>query len=80
MQASSATNISDWDNTVESYLVDQIKNGKQFFKSRHIAEEFDVTAKKVGAAIHRLSETSSELSIETWGGTSDGTTWYVKMR
>lgn len=69
--------LEDWDQAIESYLLREVQEGSNFFKSRYIASEFGVTSKKVGSTLYRLSNTSSALSIEVWGGTSDGSTWYI---
>lgn len=52
------------------------QDGECYLKSRYVAEEIDLSAKQVGAYMHRLQECDVALSIEKWGYTN-GTTWRV---
>ena len=61
---------------VERYLRRQVADGEQYFKSRFIAEDLDLSAQEIGAAVKKLSERSSDLEIEPWSYSS-GTTWRV---
>ncbi|MFB6122146.1 MAG: hypothetical protein ABEJ78_01630 [Haloferacaceae archaeon] len=66
---------------LKEYLMDKIaaNNGSTFVKSRHIADDFDVSAKRIGAAMAALEDDSSiPLLMERRGGNSNGTTWYIK--
>lgn len=72
--------ITQWDAELERYLLDKVERGDRFFKSRFIAAELDVSAKRVGSSLTRLTNESSQLEIDTWGGTSDGTTWQIKKK
>lgn len=54
-------------------------NGSTFVKSRHIADEFDVSAKRIGIALAALEDDpSTPFSMDRRGGNSNGTTWYIE--
>lgn len=66
---------------LREYLMDKIaaNNGSTFVKSRHIANDFDVSAKRIGAVMAALEDSSSApLLMERRGGNSNGTTWYIE--
>jgi len=65
---------------LEAHLQRELRDGTQFFKSRHLADDLDVSAKRVGVAMGTLRRNSESLDITDWGGTSNGSTWYVKPR
>lgn len=63
---------------LEAYLREQIQAGNCYFKSRFIAEEMELSASEIGAAISRLQQTSEHLEIEQWSYTN-GTTWRIAL-
>lgn len=63
---------------LEQYLTAAVADGEQYFKSRFIAEELEMSAQEIGAAFLKLSETSTTLAIEKWA-TASGTTWKVTL-
>lgn len=52
--------------------------GTAYVKSRFIADELELSAKEIGAAICRLERRDSGLGIERWAY-SGGTTWKVRL-
>jgi hypothetical protein len=63
---------------VLEYIEDQLSAGETFTKSRHIAGKLGISAKQVGAVMSSIEDTESSLQVKKWGGSSDGTTWYIK--
>ena len=70
------TELSDEDKRILGYLKDRAAAGHEYFRSRHIAEAVDLSAKQVGARLGRIAAASDELEIEQWGR-SKSTTWRV---
>ncbi|XGI84306.1 hypothetical protein ACEU6E_03410 [Halorutilales archaeon Cl-col2-1] len=65
---------------IVEYLRKRSEEGKVFFKSKKIARDLGISAKKVGANLGRLSEESDlPVSIERWSQ-SNATTWKVDPR
>lgn len=62
---------------LEQYLVEQVERGNEYFKSKYIAQELDLTSKTVGTNLGILQERTDEITIESWSGGSSGTTWRV---
>lgn len=76
-----SSEFSSLQNRLQAYLTDVVANngGSAFVKSRHIAVELNVSAKRVGAAIAALeNDTSTPFSVHRRGGDSNGTTWHIK--
>ncbi|WP_449271596.1 DUF7123 family protein [Halolamina sediminis] len=63
---------------VLEYIEDQLSAGQTFAKSRHIAGKVEISAKQVGAVMSSIEDYESSLQVKKWGGSSDGTTWYIK--
>jgi len=63
---------------LERYLRRQVEAGEQYFKSRFIAEDLEMSSREIGAAFKKLSERNSRLEIEPWSYSS-GTTWRVTL-
>jgi len=63
---------------LERYLRERVEAGDEYFKSRHIAQDLDLSAKQIGAVFLSLQEKSA-LSIEKWSYTG-GTTWRVSRK
>jgi hypothetical protein len=63
---------------LERYLRQQVAEGEQYFKSRFIAEDLEMSAQEIGAAFKKLSERNSRLEVEPWSYSS-GTTWRVTV-
>lgn len=61
------------------YLKNNIKKGKCFFKSRHIARDLGMTSNEVGTNLKILSEECEDFTIERWSY-SKSTTWHVQHR
>lgn len=66
----------DEDERIISYLRERVAGGERYFRSKHIADAIDLTAKQVGARLPRLAEESEEVEIEKWGR-ARSTTWRV---
>lgn len=60
------------------YLKDGVQRGKQYFKSKQIAEATDLSPKQVGVHLGILKEKTQDLEIEKWGY-STSTTWRVSQ-
>jgi len=63
---------------LEQYLREAVDDGEQYFKSRFIAEDLDLSPQEIGAAFLRIRETSRRLRVEKWGN-AGGTTWKVTV-
>ena len=63
---------------VAEYLREEVSkaNGSLYVKSRFIAEEIELSAKEIGATIHRIDPGQHGIDVEKWAYTS-GTTWRV---
>ena len=70
--------LDDLQSRVQTYLLEGLKDGRSFVKSRHIAADLDASVKRVGAAMEALESGSTDVSLQRWGGQSDGITWYVE--
>lgn len=63
--------------TVATYLTDRVKQeGQIYVKSRFIAEDIELSAKEIGAAMRQLQENADRLTVEQWAYTN-GTTWLI---
>lgn len=65
---------------VAAYLRSELEDseGALYVKSRYIAEEMELSAKEIGAALASIDEQSYGLSVEPWAY-SGGTTWCVSL-
>lgn len=63
---------------IVSYLLAQLADGTPFVKSRHIASELDMSAKRVGHLLTTIEREDSRVNLERRGGNSDGTTWRIE--
>ena len=59
-----------------SYLENQVKVGKNFFKSKYIARETGLSPKEVGTNMGILAETCPKFTIERYSY-SNSTTWLI---
>lgn len=58
-----------------TYLDQQLTTEAEIYvKSRHIAEDVDLSAKEIGWYLRRLQESQTSLTVEQWAYTN-GTTW-----
>ena len=74
-QAASDEILTEKQRRIRMYLLEHA-GGKQYFKSRLIGEDLDLSPKEVGSNLATLAETDTELDIERWGYSSS-TTWKV---
>ena len=64
-------------NQLLDYLQNRLEvEGTFYAKSRYIADEIDLSAKEVGAAMRKLKDRQVPVQIEKWGYTN-GTTWRI---
>jgi len=63
---------------VLAYLEKELDEERLFIKSRHVAAELDLSAKKIGQTLRLLASGTPRFDIKPWGGSSDGTTWLVE--
>lgn len=75
--ARTAGEINDKQQEILSYLEREAASGKEFFKSKFMSEELDMSAKEIGSNMVQLTETTGRLSIEKWSYAS-ATTWRVE--
>lgn len=61
------------------YLEREVDSGKEFFKSKFMSDELEMSAKEIGSNMLRLAETAEQLSIEKWSYAS-ATTWRVEKQ
>ena len=64
---------------LREYLLSEASSDGEYFKSRFIAEDLDLSAHEIGAAILKLQSGCPRLDIERWSY-SGGTTWLVSVR
>ena len=74
-QAVSDETLTDKQRRIRRYLIENAEC-KQYFKSRLIGEDLDLSPKEVGTNIATLAEADPDLEIERWGYSSS-TTWKV---
>jgi len=58
------------------HLQDSLGRGKQYFKSKSIADATDMSSKQVGVHLSILKDACDEMEISKWGR-STSTTWRV---
>lgn len=71
--------LTDEQETIEDYLVEQVEDGNTFFKSRSIKDALPYSASQIGVNLGILQDKTTRLDIETWAGDSDGTTWKITL-
>ena len=69
--------LNDVQQDLEAYLIEQTTDGQQYFKSKYIADDLDLTSKSVGTNLGILQEKTDRVDIESWSGGSSGITWLV---
>ncbi len=74
-QAAPDAALTEKQRLIRGYLLENVE-AKQYFKSRLIGEELDLSPKEVGTNIATLADADPELEIERWGYSSS-TTWKV---
>lgn len=68
--------FTDEDRRILAYLHDSVSRGNQYFRSKAIADQIDLTSKQVGVRLPHLAEKAEDINIEKWGR-SKSTTWRV---
>jgi hypothetical protein len=76
--AAAATQTGSKTARLERYLRAEVSKGEQYFKSRFIAEDLDLSSREIGAAFLKLSETNGGVAVEKWAE-AGGTTWKVTL-
>lgn len=61
------------------YLKKEVDNEKEFFKSKYIKEDLDLSAKEIGLNIIELDKKVDDLNIEKWSN-AKGNTWKVEIK
>lgn len=64
---------------ISEHLIETVEDNSHFVKSRHIAADLDISAKRAGKVLMTLENNDSRFTLERWGGSSDGITWYVEL-
>lgn len=62
-----------------TYLLERVRSGDHYFKSKFIAEELNRSPYEIGRNMAELKNATGQLYIEKWGSCK-GTTWYVRER
>lgn len=75
----STTSLNTIQKDIEAYLAEQVSDGQQYFKSKYIAEDLDLSPKTVGTNMGILQDKTDQIDIEHWSGTSSGVTWLVSL-
>ncbi len=66
------------DRRLQSYLKERAEAGDRYFKSKHIAEELDLSSKEIGASMDKLRVAATTVDVERWTRMTSPATWYVK--
>lgn len=61
---------------ITDYLLQSVRNGNIYFKSKSIAKELNLSAKQVGQYIRMIQEDNTQLSVEKYANTKS-TTWMI---
>ena len=72
-----SADINEKQHRIMRYLEREVDSGKEFFKSKFMADELEMSAKEIGSNMLRLAEISNTLAIEKWSYAS-ATTWRVE--
>ena len=70
------TAYNDRQKTLIDYLESRMKEGKNFFKSKHIARETGLSSKEVGTNMGILAESCPKCTIRKYSY-SNSTTWLI---
>jgi hypothetical protein len=70
------TNYNERQIRLLEYLDNQVKSGKNFFKSKYIARETGMSSKEVGTNMGILAEACTKFSILKFSY-SNSTTWLI---
>ncbi|MFB6283157.1 MAG: hypothetical protein ABEK59_04385 [Halobacteria archaeon] len=71
--------FNDKQTRILGHIEGQVETGKQYFKSKYMADELGMSSREIGANMLRLAEESERFHIEKWNQTS-ATTWKVEKR
>jgi hypothetical protein len=69
-------NANTKEQRLKAFLERNAADGELYFKSKFIAEEVGLSPKEIGALMHKLAGSATDLDIERWSYTS-ATTWRV---
>lgn len=61
---------------IHQYLKARIRAGQRYFRSRHMADELEMTPKCIGTNLNKLAAICKDISIRRWAR-SVSVTWYV---
>ena len=70
--------LNESQKVILNYLIQGIREGRQFFKSKYIARDLGLSPKEVGTNLKILSDIYPYLRIERWGY-SKSTTWKIEL-
>ena len=70
--------LSEEDRKILEYLREQGSRGKQYFRSKNIADHLGLSSRQVGARLPKLDEEREDVEIEKWGR-ARSTTWRVSI-
>lgn len=62
----SEDNLNTEQDRIKKYLLREVQDGTQYFKSKHIGSDIGLTSKIVGTNIKQLQENINELDISKW--------------
>lgn len=72
------SDLSEEDREILEYLRERGARGKEYFRSKNIANQLGLSSKQVGARLPKLDEETDEVDIEKWGR-HRSTTWRVSL-
>jgi len=64
---------------IEEFLESEVKQGGEYFKSKHIAKKIGLSPSSIGVNMAFLKKNTKKLNITKWTGNSSGTTWRVTL-
>jgi hypothetical protein len=60
-----------------AYLLERVDDDRPFVKSRYIASDLDISAKRAGHILSQIEREDPRIDLERRGGNSNGTTWRI---
>lgn len=79
MPDDSETTLTTVQARIEDYLVDCVRDGETFFKSRTMEDDLPYSASQIGVNITVLREKTTRLEITEWAGSANASTWQVTL-
>jgi len=61
---------------IYEYLKESVRNGRRYFRARHMAKDLALSPKCIGTNLQKMSRFCKDLAIQRWAR-SVSVTWYV---